>query len=99
MVVGGSMEGCGEPESRTGETEHERVFFPEGYVGVQKCASCHDEQFQDWQGSHHQMAMLPAGSESVLGDFGGVSFDQDVNPVKFFMDGEKDPFVLGLPRS
>ncbi|MEM7610713.1 MAG: tetratricopeptide repeat protein [Pseudomonadota bacterium] len=40
-----------------------------GYVGSQVCADCHQLQYDEWQGSHHQLAMLVAGPESVLGDF------------------------------
>lgn len=33
------------------------------------CGSCHAEQMQQWQGSHHALAMQPANSSTLLGDF------------------------------
>ncbi len=41
----------------------------DGYVGAKACASCHQEQFKRWQGSHHDMAMRHANVESVSGNF------------------------------
>jgi tetratricopeptide (TPR) repeat protein len=39
------------------------------YVGSERCAQCHEEQWHDWQGSHHDLAMQVASEETVLGDF------------------------------
>ncbi|HEX6926591.1 MAG TPA: tetratricopeptide repeat protein [Longimicrobiaceae bacterium] len=49
------------------------------FVGSQRCASCHEEQFDGWMGSQHQQAMQVATEKTVLGDFSGVRFtDQGV---------------------
>lgn len=53
------------------------------HVGTKQCQSCHQEQYQAWQGSHHEKAMQHANKESVLGDFNQVSF----NSNKFFKEG------------
>ncbi|WP_444930807.1 multiheme c-type cytochrome [Microbulbifer sp. SSSA002] len=45
------------------------------YVGSVQCAACHKGQADAWQGSHHQLAMQVADSNSVLGDFSGVTFE------------------------
>lgn len=42
------------------------------FVGGEVCAACHQEQHADWMGSHHQLAMAEATSDTVLGDFGQV---------------------------
>ncbi|MDA9839496.1 multiheme c-type cytochrome [Porticoccaceae bacterium] len=44
------------------------------YIGAAECAGCHQQEFNDWQGSHHDWAMKIANPESVLGDFNNVSF-------------------------
>lgn len=46
-----------------------------GYVGAATCAGCHESEHNLWQGSHHDLAMQPATSESVVGDFSGATFD------------------------
>jgi predicted CXXCH cytochrome family protein len=44
------------------------------YVGGAACAACHSEQTASWRGSHHDLAMQPADSSTVLGDFDGGEF-------------------------
>ncbi len=39
------------------------------FVGRSRCASCHQEQDTQWQGSHHDRAMQEATGDTVLGDF------------------------------
>lgn len=39
------------------------------YVGVARCAPCHQQQTQRWRHSHHDMAMAEATEQTVLGDF------------------------------
>jgi len=43
-------------------------------VGSAACAGCHAEELAAWRGSHHDLAIQDVTPESVLGDFGGVSF-------------------------
>jgi len=54
------------------------------FVGSSQCESCHQDQFADWMGSHHQLAMQVADSDTVLGDFDDVSIDYFGKPVRFF---------------
>ncbi len=58
------------------------------FVGSEACASCHASEHAAWQGSHHELAMQPASSATVLGDFSGVSFDYFGEPSRFFRDGD-----------
>lgn len=55
-----------------------------GYLGSRACADCHQQQYQLWQGSHHDWAMKPANAETVLGDFENVSFDHYGEKSRFF---------------
>ena len=45
-----------------------------GYVGSRVCQSCHEGQFNAWQGSHHDLAMQRANANSVLGNFDNAGF-------------------------
>jgi mono/diheme cytochrome c family protein len=40
------------------------------FVGAQTCAACHQNEFDLWRGSHHDLAMQHANDQTVLGDFG-----------------------------
>jgi len=46
------------------------------FVGGMVCKGCHEESFDNWQGSHHDLAMQRATSGTVLGDFDNASFTQ-----------------------
>ena len=55
---------------RTGSsTQHVSQGSQATYVGVAACRACHARQYQDWLGSHHQLAMQEATEATVLGDF------------------------------
>ena len=60
-----------------------------GFLGDQACQSCHQEEYQEWQGSHHDLAMQPASEASVLGDFSGVTFAYRGIEARFFRQEEK----------
>ncbi|UUY06783.1 tetratricopeptide repeat protein [Pseudomonas sp. J452] len=58
-------------------------------VDERQCQGCHAEQFAQWQGSHHQLAMQEASDTSVLGDFNNVSFKSDSETTRFFRKGRE----------
>lgn len=59
------------------------------FVGKETCKSCHQEQFSDWQGSHHDLAMEIADSTSVLGNFNNSRFTHKSIKSQFFKkDGD-----------
>lgn len=64
----------------------------DGYVGSQACASCHQQQYDLWQGSHHDWAMQPATADSVLGDFDNAEFDHFGEITRF--SRSKDGFFV-----
>lgn len=58
---------------------------PSGFVGSKRCAECHQEQFDEWEGSTHGKAGGPATEENVIGDFSGTPMvfkDALVRPFK-----------------
>jgi tetratricopeptide (TPR) repeat protein len=44
------------------------------YVGRGACVECHRAEADAYRGSHHDLAMQPADSSTVLGDFAGGTF-------------------------
>jgi len=58
------------------------------YVGEQTCKTCHSKEHQQWQGSHHDLAMQEASAKTVLGDFKNAKFSkQGINSTFFMRDG------------
>ena len=54
------------------------------YIGTQQCAACHLIETELWEGSHHDFAMQPANSSTVLGDFSDTSFSYNEVASEFF---------------
>ncbi len=54
------------------------------YVGSDTCSSCHEAEFDAWQGSHHDLAMQPANAETVLGNFDDAVFEHRGVTARFF---------------
>jgi predicted CXXCH cytochrome family protein len=49
---------------------------PSGFAAAGACAQCHPTEHSLWAGSHHDQAIQPASSETVLGDFDEAEFEQ-----------------------
>ena len=77
-----AVTGCTDDKSSTesgqagGEVKSTTTFTPgpPHYVGRKTCQECHAEQEALWQGSHHDLAMYEANSDTVLGDFNNANF-------------------------
>ncbi len=59
------------------------------YVGTDQCIDCHQAEHQQWQGSHHDMAMRHMDDDAVLGNFDNVSFEFDGKQNRFYRKGEQ----------
>lgn len=66
-----------------------------GFVGDQKCQSCHPNQMAKWKNSHHDYAMKRADSSTVRGDFSNVTFSRDDGTYRFFRKGDR--FMVEAP--
>ncbi|MCP5002735.1 MAG: hypothetical protein GY941_02105 [Planctomycetes bacterium] len=44
------------------------------FVDRQSCIECHEKQYTEWTGSHHDLAMDVATKETVLADFNNSTF-------------------------
>lgn len=62
------------------------------YVGAKACATCHQQQHQQWQQSDHHKAMALATPDAVLGDFTDASVHFHNITSRFYQQG-KDYFV------
>jgi predicted CXXCH cytochrome family protein len=65
------------------------------FVGRQSCIQCHQPEHDQWQGSHHDLAMDRATDKTVLGDFNnaelthhGVTSRMFKREGKFFVNTE-----------
>ena len=56
---------------------------------MESCKSCHQEQYQQWQGSHHDLAMQEASVKTVLGNFSEKKFLKDGVLSTFFIQNER----------
>lgn len=59
------------------------------YVGRDSCVKCHQPETKRFTSSHHDKAMDLATDETVLGDFGDVTFQHDGIVSRLYRDGER----------
>ncbi|MGJ8680963.1 multiheme c-type cytochrome [Paraglaciecola sp.] len=61
-------------------------FSTVSYADIQAkdCVSCHQQAVSDWQKSDHAKAMDQATTDSVLGDFSGVTAEHHSQTAKFY---------------
>ncbi|MDH3199771.1 MAG: tetratricopeptide repeat protein [Myxococcales bacterium] len=65
--------GCKQKEETVVVSPAPAVEAAPEYAGTDTCTSCHEKAHEDWMGSHHDLAMQVATSDTVLGDFGGTT--------------------------
>jgi predicted CXXCH cytochrome family protein len=58
------------------------------YVGRETCRECHQAQHDGWVGSDHDLAMQPADSTTVLGDFAAAPFEHFGVTSSFRREGD-----------
>jgi hypothetical protein len=61
-----------------------QIETPATFVGGRVCASCHQEEYKLWSGSHHDLAMQEANEKTVLGDFNSREFNYFGIKSKFY---------------
>ncbi|UCH28281.1 MAG: hypothetical protein JSV06_08320, partial [Myxococcales bacterium] len=61
---------------------------PLAYVGTTACAQCHEEQHEKWLGSHHDLAMQRATTQTVLGDFNNAKARYYKETARFLHDAD-----------
>ncbi|WP_380054305.1 multiheme c-type cytochrome [Falsihalocynthiibacter sp. SS001] len=58
------------------------------YIGSQTCTSCHADETQEWQGSHHALAWTMPSADTILGDFSGVEFEHQDVTTRFHIEND-----------
>jgi tetratricopeptide (TPR) repeat protein len=53
------------------------------YLGDQVCRNCHQQEFADWEGSHHQQAMQQASDSTIKGNFNNAVFTSQGVTTRF----------------
>lgn len=53
------------------------------FVNEAVCAACHADQAEAWSASHHALAMQPATTDTVLGDFDDARFEDASGVTRF----------------
>ena len=71
------------------QVEEVRSTQPASYVGAQSCTPCHQQQFELWQESHHDLAMQEANERTVLGDFNDATFTHMGVATKLYRNAGK----------
>src|SRR5574341_304069 len=66
LLLAGFLQACGDRKVVHNE--------PAQFVGAQACVSCHPNEYHEWSGSDHDLAMQPANEQTVLGDFDDATF-------------------------
>ncbi|AAZ27903.1 tetratricopeptide repeat protein [Colwellia psychrerythraea] len=61
----------------------------EKFIGKAACANCHQQQFNDWKNSHHDLAMQPVNKNTVLGDFDQTKFSFHNTTAEFYRQNEQ----------
>lgn len=59
------------------------------FVGTETCRNCHEDQYKDWSGSHHDWAIKKPTPETVLGDFDDAVFESGDVRFRFFRKDEE----------
>ena len=58
------------------------------FVGSAACASCHEDAYANWAGSHHDLAMQVADETTVIGDFDNARFEYFDTVTEFRREGD-----------
>ena len=83
LLLASQLAGCesdAPPDASDATTE-----VTAGYVGGERCATCHMDETELWRGSHHDLAMAAASPASVSGDFDDAQFTHGGVTSEFFV--------------
>ena len=82
------LSGC-QPNKKEEYVEVKKHYAQAGFAGSKSCSACHQDEYQTWKGSMHDLAMKVADSTTVLGNFNDVSFKHKAVITQFFKKGKK----------
>ncbi len=67
--------------------KQDALYQNSAFIGTETCKSCHQQEFSEWQNSHHDLAMQLADSTTILGDFDNATFKNKGINYSFFKKG------------
>jgi len=71
------------------DQDHQTVNAAENFVGDLACKECHQNEYHQWKGSHHDLAMKEASPDYVLGDFDSATVIKGNLISTFYRSGNK----------
>lgn len=74
--------------------DYEKLVHTSNFVGSNTCVTCHKEQFKEWKGSHHDLAMQIANDSTMLGDFNNV--ERTIDGVRYFFFKKDNYFFVRI---
>lgn len=77
---------CQDKTDKTSESYTKIPPSQQAFVGSQSCVSCHSQEYESWEGSHHDLAMKIADSNTVLGNFDDQVFTNKGIKTRFFKE-------------
>lgn len=83
-----NLSGC---KSQVEESKPSQIKIPQkaDFVERQLCIECHEKQYKEWIGSHHDRAMDVANKKTVIGNFNNSTFTaHGVTSTFYKKDGE-----------
>ena len=69
--------------------ESESDQFSAQYVDEASCRTCHQNEYELWLGSHHDLAMQDVSDQTVLANFKNTSFEHFGVTTRFYRDGDQ----------
>jgi tetratricopeptide (TPR) repeat protein len=88
------LSSCNKKQEQYKQVNNEVGKYVDGYVGDDKCRACHEEAFDLWKGSHHDLAMQVANDSTVLGDFNDIS--TTIDGVSYFFSKKEGDFYVDI---
>ena len=96
------LSACSEPNSAGQEAATAPAPAPAAqakaaatYLGSEACADCHETAYQQWQNSHHDLALQVADAETMLADqdaeFAGTRIKAEPGGLEFHTDTSEQP--------
>ena len=78
----------GQPEVGN-DRDYQTIDDPDHFIGDLACMKCHQNEYDQWKGSHHDLAMKIASPDYVLGDFEGATLIKGELTSTFYRSGNK----------
>lgn len=61
----------------------------ENFLGDDNCKKCHEDQYKEWKGSHHDKSMQPVNRNTILATFKGEKITSQGVTSRFFTKDTK----------